>query len=65
MNTFGAQVSSAYALRANPANWRWSLRYQISTGVTAVDTITAAIGLKGNPAHLQQSRRPLRGQPLN
>ena len=52
---FEVPISSAYAPGANPNNWWWSLRYQISTNVTATDTITVAIGLKGNPAHLLQS----------
>ncbi|MEO8744484.1 MAG: TadG family pilus assembly protein [Candidatus Dormiibacterota bacterium] len=52
---FEVPVPSAYAPGSNPNNWWWSLRYQISTGVTATDTVTVAIGLKGNPAHLLQS----------
>jgi hypothetical protein len=52
---FEIPIPSAYAPGANPNNWWWSLRYQISTNVTATDTITVAIGLKGNPAHLLQS----------
>ena len=46
---------TAYAPGANPNNWWWSLRYQISTNITATATITVAIGLKGNSAHLLQS----------
>ncbi|MDQ6880449.1 MAG: pilus assembly protein TadG-related protein [Candidatus Dormibacteraeota bacterium] len=49
---FEVPVPSSYAPGANPANWWWSLRYQISTNVTATDTVTFAVGLKGNPAHL-------------
>jgi len=52
---FEVPIPAAYAPGANPNNWWWSLRYQISTNVTATDTITVAIGLKGNPAHLLQS----------
>ena len=52
---FEVPIPSSYAPGSNPNNWWWSLRYQISTGVTATDTITVAIGLKGNPAHLLQS----------
>ena len=52
---FEVPVASSYAPGADPNNWWWSLRYQISTNVTATDTITVAIGLKGNPAHLLQS----------
>jgi len=52
---FEVPISAAYNPGANPNNWWWSLRYQISTGVTATDTVTFAIGLKGNPAHLLSS----------
>ena len=52
---FEVPVPSSYAPGANSNNWWWSLRYQISTNVTSSDTITVAIGLKGNPAHLLQS----------
>ena len=52
---FEVPVASTYAPGTNPNNWWWSLRYQISSNVTATDTITVAIGLKGNPAHLLQS----------
>jgi hypothetical protein len=37
----------------NPgANTTWSMQYVTSTGVTATDTLTAAVGLQGAPAHL-------------
>ncbi|HSS62749.1 MAG TPA: TadG family pilus assembly protein [Candidatus Limnocylindrales bacterium] len=49
---FEVPISGGYAPGANPNNWWWSLRYQISTNVTATDTVTFAVGLKGNPAHL-------------
>lgn len=52
---FEVPIPSSYAPGANSNSWWWSLRYQISTNVTATDTITVAIGLKGNPAHLLQS----------
>jgi hypothetical protein len=52
---FEVPIPPSYAPGANSNNWWWSLRYQISTNVTATDTITVAIGLKGNPAHLLQS----------
>lgn len=52
---FEVPIPPSYAPGSNPNNWWWSLRYQISTNVTATDTITVAIGLKGNPAHLLQS----------
>jgi hypothetical protein len=52
---FEVPIPSSYAPGANSNSWWWSLRYQISTNVTATDTITVAIGLKGNPAHLMQS----------
>ena len=52
---FEVPVSPAYAPGNNPANWWWTLRYQISTNVTATDTVTFAVGLKGNPAHLLSS----------
>jgi hypothetical protein len=49
---FEIPVPSNYSPGGNPNNWWWSLRYQISTGVTSTDTLTFAVGLKGNPAHL-------------
>jgi hypothetical protein len=49
---FEIPIPPGYSPGVNPANWWWSLRYQISTGVTATDTVTFAVGLKGNPAHL-------------
>jgi Putative Tad-like Flp pilus-assembly len=49
---FEVPIPPGYAPGINPANWWWSLRYQISAGVTATDTVTFAVGLKGNPAHL-------------
>jgi hypothetical protein len=49
---FEVPIPGNYAPGANPNNWWWSLRYQITTNVTATDTLTVAIGLKGNPAHL-------------
>jgi putative Tad-like protein involved in Flp pilus assembly len=49
---FEIPIPPGYAPGVNPANWWWSLRYQISTGVTSTDTVTFAVGLKGNPAHL-------------
>ena len=52
---FEVPIPSGYNPGLNPNNWWWSLRYQISTGVTATDTVTLAIGLKGNPAHLLSS----------
>ena len=52
---FEVPIPSTYAPGTDPNGWWWSLRYQISNGVTATDTITVAIGLKGNPAHLVQS----------
>jgi hypothetical protein len=45
-------ISNLYAPGTNPANWWWSLQYRTSNNVTATDTVTFAIGLKGNPAHL-------------
>ena len=49
---FEVPISNTYNPGANPNNWWWQVRYQISTGVTATDTVTLAVGLKGNPAHL-------------
>src|SRR5437879_1557033 len=37
----------------NPGtNTTWCLQYVTSTGVVATDTMTAAVGVEGNPAHL-------------
>ncbi|HKV88751.1 MAG TPA: TadG family pilus assembly protein [Candidatus Dormibacteraeota bacterium] len=52
---FEVPIPSGYNPGLNPNNWWWSLRYQISTNVTATDTVTFAVGLKGNPAHLLSS----------
>ena len=52
---FEVPIPASYSPGANPNNWWWSLRYQISTNVTATDTLTFAVGLKGNPAHLLTS----------
>ena len=49
---FEIPIPTTYNPGANPNNWFWSLRYTISTGSTATDTVTIAVGLKGNPAHL-------------
>jgi hypothetical protein len=40
----------------DPNNWWWYLQYQTSlpNGSAATDTVTVAVGLKGNPAHLIQ-----------
>jgi hypothetical protein len=52
---FEVPIPVGYNPGLNPNNWWWSLRYQISTNVTATDTVTFAVGLKGNPAHLLSS----------
>jgi hypothetical protein len=49
---FEVPIPTTYNPGANPNNWYWSVKYLITAGVTATDTITVAIGLKGNPAHL-------------
>ena len=49
---FEVPIPTNYNPGNNPNNWYWSVKYVISAGVTATDTITVAIGLKGNPAHL-------------
>jgi hypothetical protein len=37
----------------NPGtNTTWCMQYVTSNGVTATDTLTAAVGLQGSPAHL-------------
>jgi hypothetical protein len=48
-------IPSTYNPGANPANWWWNLRYRTTGGVTATDTITITLNLRGNPAHLLQS----------
>jgi hypothetical protein len=40
---------------AIPANCWWKLQYRTTGTVTAADTITITLNLKGNPAHLLQS----------
>lgn len=48
-------ISATYSPGPNPANWWWSLQYKTTNNVTATDTVTFAVGLRGNPAHLLQS----------
>jgi hypothetical protein len=45
-------VPSTYSPGANPNLWYWSLKYATSSGTTATDTETMAVGLAGSPAHL-------------
>jgi hypothetical protein len=45
-------IPSTYSPGNNPANWTFSLQYATSIGVTATDTVTVAVGLAGDPAHL-------------
>lgn len=51
---FEVPVSSTWNPGNNPANWWWSLQYRtsLSPGSVAIDTVTVAVGMKGNPAHL-------------
>jgi Flp pilus assembly protein TadG len=53
---FELPVPSTWNPGNNPANWWWSLRYRtnLANGSVAIDTVTLAVGLKGNPAHLLQ-----------
>ena len=39
----------------DPVSPFWSLRYVTSADVTAADTVTVAVGLRGSPARLIQS----------
>jgi hypothetical protein len=49
-------VPSSWNPGPDPNNWWWSLSYRTSfnPGAKATDTVTVAVGLKGNPAHLLQ-----------
>jgi hypothetical protein len=49
---FDIPVPATYNPGTNPANWWWKLQYRTTGGVTATDTITVTVGLKGNPVHL-------------
>jgi hypothetical protein len=53
---FEIPVSSTWNPGNNPANWWWSLQYRtnLANGSVAIDTVTVAVGMKGNPAHLLQ-----------
>ena len=53
---FELPVPSNWNPGNNPANWWWSLQYRtnLSPGSVAIDTVTVAVGMKGNPAHLLQ-----------
>jgi hypothetical protein len=52
---YDVPIPNNYNPGPNPANWWWSLQYRTTGSVTAADTVTVTIGLKGNPAHLLQS----------
>jgi hypothetical protein len=52
---FDIPIPGNYNPGPNPANWWWKLQYRTTANVTATDTITVLLGLKGNPAHLLQS----------
>lgn len=52
---YDVPIPSTYNPGLNPNNWWWNLRYRTTGGVTATDTITITLNLKGNPAHLLQS----------
>jgi len=48
-------VANNYGSIINPADsttWWWKVEYNVGAGVTATDTVSFAVGLKGNPAHL-------------
>ena len=49
---FDLPIPSTYNPGNNPANWWWGLQYGTSGTVTGNDTITVAVSLKGNPAHI-------------
>jgi Flp pilus assembly protein TadG len=53
---FELPVASNWNPGNNPANWWWSLQYRtnLNPPSVAIDTVTVAVGLKGNPAHLLQ-----------
>ncbi len=53
---FELPVPSNWNPGLNPANWWWSLQYRtnLTPPSVAIDTVTVAVGLKGNPAHLLQ-----------
>jgi hypothetical protein len=52
---FDIPIPTTYNPGTNPANWWWKLKYRTTGNVTAADTITVTVGLKGNPVHLIQS----------
>jgi hypothetical protein len=45
-------IPSTYNPGNNPANWTFSLQYVTSSGAASTDTVTVAVGLAGDPAHL-------------
>ena len=49
---FDIPIPATYNPGASPSNWWWSLQYGISGSVTGTDTVTVAVSLRGNPAHL-------------
>jgi putative Tad-like protein involved in Flp pilus assembly len=52
---YDVPIPATYNPGLNPNNWWWSLNYRTTANVTAADTITITLNLKGNPAHLVQS----------
>lgn len=52
---FDLPIPSTYVPGPSPANWWWGLQYGTSGSVTGNDTITVAVSLKGNPAHIVSS----------
>jgi hypothetical protein len=49
---FDIPIPASYDPGTDPANWWWKLQYRTSGSVSATDTITVTVGLKGNPVHL-------------
>ena len=52
---YDVPIPATYNPGLNPNNWWWKLNYRTTANVTAADTITITLNLKGNPAHLVQS----------
>ncbi|HET6310319.1 MAG TPA: hypothetical protein VFH00_04875 [Candidatus Nitrosotalea sp.] len=49
---FDIPIPASYNPGASPSNWWWSLQYGITGSVAGTDTVTVAVSLRGNPAHL-------------
>lgn len=48
-------IPASYSPGTSPDGWYWSIRYRTTASVSATDTFTLTVSLKGAPAHLASS----------